>query len=89
MKRQIEIFTAGCPLCDPVVKMVKELACDQCEITIYDLVKQSEDKTCLSKLEEYQVKKVPAVAVNGKLLNCCENQGISREELVNVGVGQG
>lgn len=89
MKRQVEIFTAGCPLCDPVVKMVKEIACDQCEITIYDLVKQCEDKTCLSKLEEYQVKKVPAVAVNGKLLNCCENQEISREELITAGIGQG
>lgn len=89
MKRQVEIFTAGCPLCDPVVKMVKEIACDECEITIYDMVKQCEDKTCLSKLEEYQVKKVPAIAVNGKLLSCCENQEISREELINAGVGQG
>lgn len=89
MKRQVEIFTAGCPLCDPIVKMVKEIACDECEITIYDLVKQCEDKTCLIKLEEYQVKKVPAIAVNGKLLSCCENQEISREELINAGVGQG
>ncbi len=23
MKRQIEVFTAGCPVCDPVVKLVK------------------------------------------------------------------
>lgn len=89
MKRQVEIFTAGCPLCDPVVRMVKEIACDECEITIYDLVKQSENKTCLSKLQEYQVKKVPAIAVNGKLLSCCENQEISREELINAGIGQG
>ncbi|MCB0492505.1 MAG: thioredoxin family protein [Cyclobacteriaceae bacterium] len=89
MKRQVEIFTAGCPLCDPVVRMVKEIACDECEITIYDLVKHSENKTCLSKLQEYQVKKVPAIAVNGKLLSCCENQEISREELINAGIGQG
>ena len=89
MKRQVEIFTANCPVCDPVVQMVKDLACEQCEITIYDLVKQCEDKTCLNKLEEYQIKKVPAIAVNGKLLSCCENQGISKEELIKAGIGQG
>lgn len=89
MKRQVEIFTANCPVCDPVVNMVKDLACDQCEITVYDLVKQCEDKTCLSKLQEYQIKKVPAIAVNGKLLNCCQDQGISKEELIKAGIGQG
>ncbi len=89
MKRQVEIFTANCPVCDPVVSMVKDLVCDQCEITVYDLVKQCEDKTCLSKLEEYQIKKVPAIAVNGKLLNCCQDQGISKEELIKAGIGQG
>lgn len=89
MKRQVELFTANCPVCDPVVIMVEELACNQCELTVYDLVKQCEDKTCLGKLEEYQIKKVPAIAVNGKLLNCCQDQGISQEELINAGIGQG
>lgn len=89
MKRQIEVFTANCPVCDPVVTMVKEMACDQCEVTVYDLVKQCEDKICLNKLEEYQIKKVPAIAVNGTLLNCCQNGGISKEELIRAGIGQG
>ena len=88
MKRQIELFTANCPVCDPVVKMVEAMACDQCEVTVYDLVKQCDDKTCLSKLDEYQIKRVPAIAVNGKLLNCCQDQGISQEELIKAGVGQ-
>ncbi|HAJ81378.1 MAG TPA: glutaredoxin, partial [Zunongwangia profunda] len=56
MKRQIEIFTANCPVCDPVVKMVKELSCDSCEITTYNLVEQCEDKTCIDKVQEYGVK---------------------------------
>ena len=40
MKRQIEVFTAGCPVCEPVVKMVKEMACDSCEVTVYNLAEQ-------------------------------------------------
>lgn len=88
MKRQVEIFTANCPVCDPVVSMVKDLACDQCEITVYDLVKQCDDKTCLTKMNEYAIQKIPAVAVNGKLLSCCENEGISKEALIEAGIGQ-
>ena len=88
MKRQIEIFTANCPVCDPVVQMVKELTCDNCEITTYDVVKQCDDKSCLSKLGEYGVKRLPAVAVNGKLLDCCQNNAITKEDLVAAGVGK-
>jgi hypothetical protein len=31
-KRFIEIFTAGCPLCDETVKLVRELAYDHGDI---------------------------------------------------------
>ena len=34
-KRKVEIFTAGCPVCEPVVAMVKELACDNCEVHVH------------------------------------------------------
>ena len=88
MKRQVEIFTANCPVCDPVVQMVKELACDNCEITTYDLVKQCDDKSCLSKLKEYGVKKLPAIVVNGKLLDCCQNNATTKEDLVAAGIGR-
>ncbi|MBO2545325.1 thioredoxin family protein [Zunongwangia sp. SCSIO 43204] len=88
MKRQIEIFTANCPVCDPVVKMVKELSCDSCEITTYNLVEQYEDKTCIDKVQEYGVKRIPSVAVDGKLLECCTNNGISKEKLIESGIGK-
>lgn len=88
MKRQVEVFTANCPVCDPVVKMIKELACDTCEVTTYDLVRLCEDKTCLDKLDEYGIKKVPAVVVNGELLECCKDSAITEMELVEAGIGQ-
>lgn len=88
MKRQIEIFTANCPVCDPIVQMVNDLVCDNCEVTTYDLVKQCEDKTCLSKVEEYGVKRLPAIAVNGKLLDCCQISAPTKESLVAAGIGK-
>lgn len=88
MKRKIEIFTAGCPLCDPVVKMVKELACENCDVTIYDMVTQCDSKICLDKAKAYGVVSIPAVAVNGELLSCCEKNAITKEDLIEAGIGQ-
>lgn len=88
MKRQIEVFTANCPVCDPIVKMIEELACDGCEVTTYDLVKQCDDKTCLAKMNAYGIQKIPAVAVNGKLLDCCKDQAITKEKLIEAGISQ-
>lgn len=89
MKRKIEIFTAGCPVCDSTVKMVKELVCDQCEIKIYDLVKLCDDKACIAKVKEYGIESIPAVAINGRLLDCCKGNSVSRDILIRAGVGQG
>lgn len=88
MKRKVEVFTAGCPVCDPVVQMVKELTCGNCEVIIYDLVKQCEEKTCVNKLKENNVQKLPAIVVNGELLSCCQDSGITKEDLITAGIGR-
>ncbi len=87
MKRQIEIFTAGCPVCDPVVQLVKDTICENCEITVYNLSEQCESKICIKKMEEYGVKRLPAIAVNGELIGCCKNIEITKEELIKAGIG--
>ncbi len=87
MKQQIEIFTAGCPVCEPVVALVKENACRNCEITIYNLSEQCESKIYVTKMEEYGVKRLPAIAINGKLIDCCKNIEITKSDLVNAGIG--
>lgn len=89
MKRTVEIFSANCPVCDPVVKMVKDLACDQCEVTVYNLVNQCDDKICLNKMIQYGIQRVPAIAVNGKLLDCCKYEEITETTLKEAGIGQG
>jgi predicted thioredoxin/glutaredoxin len=88
MKRKIEIFTANCLVCDPVVKLVNELSCGSCDVTVYDLVEQCDNKAYLGKTKEYGITRVPAVVVDGKLLSCCQGGAITRESLINAGVGQ-
>jgi protein-disulfide isomerase len=78
-KRLVEVFTSGCYLCEDVVKQVKDLACDKCEVVVYE---------CETKAKHYGVKSVPAVAINGKLVDCCKNNEIDIESLKVTGLGQ-
>ena len=87
-KRKIEVFTAGCSVCSPVVDMVKSMACSDCEVIVYNLAEPCESKECIDKAKTYGIKALPAVAVNGKLLSCCQNKGVSEAELKNAGIGQ-
>jgi hypothetical protein len=64
---KIEVFIAGCPLCDDAVKTVRETACPKCEVTIYNL-NEGEGK---AEAERYGVTRVPSVVVNGRLAECC------------------
>ncbi|RKX26188.1 MAG: glutaredoxin [Candidatus Zixiibacteriota bacterium] len=87
-KRKIEVFTAGCPVCEETVKQVKEVACSSCEVIVYDLNKGCETNECRDKAKEYGIKSVPAVAIDGKLSSCCTNDGVDIEALKAAGLGQ-
>jgi hypothetical protein len=83
-KRQVEVFTAGCPVCEPAVKLVKGLAGPDDEVTVHDLREVVPDK-----VEQYGIQTVPAVAVDGSLVSCCRHGGPNRDELTAAGIGQG
>lgn len=82
-KRIVEVFTAGCPCCEETVKMVQSIACESCDVQILDM---RTDRTAQAKAKDYGVKRVPAVAVNGKLAECCQ-AGVYSEVLRSLGVG--
>ncbi|KAI9129921.1 thioredoxin family protein [Acaryochloris sp. CCMEE 5410] len=88
-KRQVEVFTAGCPLCDPAVQLIRELACNNCEVQVYDLRDDCATNVCRDKVTQYGIHRVPTVVVDGKLTECCQNQQlISRDALIAAGIGQ-
>lgn len=82
-KRQVEVFTAGCPLCEPAVQLVRELACPDCEVTVHDLRDSG-----IGKAGQYGVTRVPTVVVDGSIRACCEDGGVDREQLRAAGIGQ-
>lgn len=88
MKRQVEIFTAGCPFCEPIVKDINTTTCGGCDVTTHNMSEATEGSDAFRKAKAYGVKALPAVAVNGVLLGCCQGGGVSMELLKQAGVGQ-
>ena len=86
-KTKIEVFTAGCSVCDSTVKLVRELACPNCDIHVHDLNQGCETGECRDEAQKYGLKTIPTVVVNGKVVSCCDNPGPNQEELVRAGIG--
>jgi Hg(II)-responsive transcriptional regulator len=83
-KRKVEVFTAGCPVCTDLVDLVKATACPDCQVTIYNL-NQGQG---LEEAKRYGVTAVPAVVVEGKLLDCCRRAHVTKHDLEAAGIGK-
>ncbi len=83
-KRKIEIFSAGCPVCQAAIKMVQNLACSDCEVNILDM----NDPAAAGRAQSLGVKSVPAIAIDGKLADCCAGRGPDEATLKAAGIGQ-
>jgi hypothetical protein len=83
-KRQIEIFSAGCPVCRETIDLVSRIACTSCEISVLDM----NDEGVAVRASELGVKSVPAVAINGVLAGCCAGRGVDESVLRASGIGQ-
>lgn len=83
-KRKVEVFTAGCPVCTDLVDLVKATACPDCEVTIHNL-NQGQG---VDEARRYGITAVPAVVVEGKLLDCCRRAHPTEHDLRAAGVGQ-
>lgn len=81
-KRKVEVFTGGCPFCEETVKLVKELSCPSCDVTVYNLKKNGMDKA-----REYGINSVPTVVVDGKIMDCCTRKKPTKDTLKAAGIG--
>ena len=86
-KRRVEVFTAGCPLCNDAVDLVKSLACPSCDVQIYDLREGCDTNECREKANRYGITTVPAIAVDGVLLDCCRREPLLTHTLRAAGIG--
>lgn len=83
-KRKIEIFSAGCPACEETIARITNFACPSCDIDILDM----KDTGVAKRAQDLGVRSVPAVAIDGKLADCCSGRGPDQAVLQAAGLGQ-
>jgi len=83
-KRTIEIFSAGCAVCEETVALVNQVACQSCDVTVLDMT----DPSVASRAKSLGIRSVPAVIIDGKLADCCAGRGPDLSALRTAGLGQ-
>lgn len=82
-QRQIDIYSAGCGVCEEAVRMVKDMACPSCNITVRDM----NVPVNATKAKELGIGSVPAIVIDGKLADCCTTGGPNADTLRAAGIG--
>ena len=62
-KRKVEVFSAGCALCEGVIDVVRREAGSSFEV----IVRNMKDARSLARAEELGIRSVPAVVIDGRL----------------------
>ena len=83
-KRKIEVFSAGCPACEETIESVNRVACPSCEVSVLDMNQVDVAK----RAKNLGVHSVPAVVIDGRLVDCCSGRGPDESTLRAAGVGQ-
>jgi len=83
-KHKIEVFSAGCPVCEETVHLVNRIACPSCEVSVLDM----KDPNVSNRARGLGIRSVPAVVIDGKLADCCAGRGPDEATLRAAGLGQ-
>lgn len=82
--RKVEIFSAGCSVCNDTVELVKGISCPSCDMTVLNMNEQK----VAERARSLGIRSVPAIVVDGKLASCCTGRGPNEVELREAGIGQ-
>ncbi len=78
-KRKVEVFSAGCALCEEVIDELRREAGSSYQV----IVNKMTDARVLARAEELGIRSVPAVVIDGKLASCCTGRGVDLQVLKN------
>jgi glutaredoxin 3 len=83
-KRKVEVFSAGCPVCQDTIGLMTRISCPSCEITVLDM----NDKKVSRRATSLGIHRVPAVVIDGKLADCCSVGAPDEQVLRAAGIGK-
>ena len=81
--RKVEVFSAGRAVCRYVIELVERIACPCCDVAVLDM--HSADIS--ERVKQLGVTRVPAVAIDGTLAECCGGGGPDEKTLRAAGLG--
>lgn len=81
--RKVEIFSAGCPVCQATIDLVNQIACPSCDVAVLDM--NASDVS--QRAKALGIHRVPAVVVDGKLADCCLVSALDEKNLRAAGIG--
>jgi hypothetical protein len=70
-------------VCDEAVEMVRRISCPSCEVKVLDM----RDPEVARRAKDLGIRSVPAVAIDGRLADCCRGRGPDEETLKAAGIG--
>lgn len=82
-KRQVQVFSAGCPVCDETITLVNRIACSSCEVSVLDM----NDSAVAARAKQLGIRSIPAVLIDGELATCCAGRGVDEASLRAAGLG--
>lgn len=82
--RTVEVFSAGCAVCDETIELVNRLACPSCDVSVLDM----HDDAVAARARTLGIRSIPAVAIDGRLADCCAGRGPDEAALRAVGLGR-
>jgi glutaredoxin len=83
-RRKVEVFSAGCAVCNEAVAMVQRLACPSCDVQVLDM----NDAQVANRAHALGIRSVPAIVIDGQLASCCAGRGVDEQSLGASGLGQ-
>lgn len=83
-RRKVEIFSAGCGVCNDAVEIVRRAACPSCEVIVHDM----NDIKVAQRAKALGIRTVPAVLIDGEPAECCAGRGIDEQVLRAAGLGR-
>jgi hypothetical protein len=76
-KRKVEVFSAGCALCEEVIDLVRREASSSTEVIVRKMI----DARFLARAKELGIRSIPAVVIDGKVASCCTPRGVDLQVL--------
>lgn len=82
-KRKVEVFSAGCAVCEDAVRLVKATACLSCDVTVLN----TNDVQVAQRAKSLGISRIPAIVIDGVLAGCCAGGAVDVSALKAAGLG--